>query len=101
MNLHLRPKIKTFTKYKMKKVLSTLLIAGVFAIYACGPSAEEKAKMDKERQDSVERVQKAMNDSIEEANKAAMDKARQDSVAAADMEKARQDSMEAATKKKK
>ncbi len=27
----------------MKKVLLTLSVAGMFAFYACGPSAEEKA----------------------------------------------------------
>ena len=28
----------------MKKVLATLLVGGMFAIYACGPSAEETEK---------------------------------------------------------
>jgi hypothetical protein len=83
----------------MKKVITTLMVASVFAIVSCGPSAEEKAKMDKERQDSIERVQKASQDSIEDANKAANEKMKQDSIATANMEKARQDSMEAANKK--
>ena len=83
----------------MKKVLSTLLVAGMFAFVACGPSAEEKAAMEKKKQDSIDMVQKAMNDSIEAANKAAADKAKADSTAAASMEKARTDSMEAASKK--
>ena len=30
----------------MKKVLSLIAIAGMFAFVACGPSAEEKAKME-------------------------------------------------------
>ncbi len=37
----------------MKKVLSTLLLAGMFAFYACGPSAEEKANAEKQVQDSI------------------------------------------------
>jgi len=37
----------------MKKVLSTLLVAGMFAFYACGPSAEEKAATEKATQDSI------------------------------------------------
>ena len=37
----------------MKKVLSTLLVAGMFAFYACGPSAEDKAAQEKATQDSI------------------------------------------------
>ncbi len=37
----------------MKKVLSILFIAGMFTFYACGPNAEEKAKAEKEAQDSI------------------------------------------------
>ena len=37
----------------MKKVLSIALLAGMFAFYACGPSAEEKAAADKASQDSA------------------------------------------------
>jgi hypothetical protein len=96
-----RINFKPLQDNEMKKVLTTLMIAGVFAITSCGPSAEEKAAMDKARQDSIDKVQKEMNDSIEMANKAAMEKAQADSAAAADMEKARMDSMEAAGKKKK
>jgi hypothetical protein len=37
----------------MKKVLLTLLVGGMFAIYACGPSAEEKAAAEKAKNDSI------------------------------------------------
>jgi uncharacterized membrane protein len=73
----------------MKKVLTVFAVAGMLAFYACGPSAEEKAAMDKAREDSIQKVKEA-----EEA----MEKARQDSIAA--VEKAKQDSIEAAEKAK-
>jgi hypothetical protein len=37
----------------MKKVLFTLLAAGMFSFYACGPGAEEKAAAEKATQDSM------------------------------------------------
>jgi hypothetical protein len=37
----------------MKKVLSTLMAAGVIALVACGPSAEDKAAAEKAMQDSA------------------------------------------------
>ena len=40
----------------MKKVLSSLLVATVVLIYACGPSAEEQAKMEQAKQDSINAV---------------------------------------------
>jgi hypothetical protein len=75
----------------------------MFSFYACGPSAEEKAAMEKARQDSISAVEQARQDSIKAAEEAsaAMEKARQDSIAAVD--KARQDSIaeaEEASKKK-
>ncbi|MCX6292429.1 MAG: hypothetical protein NT126_11800 [Bacteroidetes bacterium] len=45
----------------MKKVLSTLLFAGMLAIYACGPGAEEKAAADKAAQDSIAAAQQTAN----------------------------------------
>lgn len=65
----------------MKKVLSLIAVAGMFAFIACGPSAEEKEAMDKARKDSIDQVEKARQDSI--AQSAEMEKARQDSMAAA------------------
>ncbi len=44
----------------MKKVLSTLLVAGMFAFYACGPSAEDKAAAEKATQDSINAAQAAV-----------------------------------------
>jgi len=37
----------------MKKVLFTLLVGCMLAVVACGPSAEEKAKMEQAKQDSI------------------------------------------------
>lgn len=73
---------------KMKKVLSTLLIAGVATLVACGPSAKEKAE--KARQDSIR-----IADSIAqvEADKAAKEQARLDSIAKVENEKRIQDSL--------
>lgn len=43
----------------MKKVLSTLLAAGVIALVSCGPSAEEKAAAEKAVQDSIAQAEQA------------------------------------------
>jgi len=68
----------------MKKVLSTLMVAGMFAFYACGPSAEDKAAAEKATQDSIAAAQNSANaaaqaDSMQramdEANKMKMDTA--------------------------
>jgi hypothetical protein len=79
----------------MKKVLSLLVVAGMFAIVACGPSAEEKAATEKAKQDSIAKVQKeqAIADSV-----AAVEKAKQDSIAL--VQKAKEDSIAAAAAKK-
>ena len=45
----------------MKKVLFTLLVAGMFAFYACGPSAEDKAAQEKATQDSMAAAQQSAN----------------------------------------
>src|SRR5258706_11668799 len=82
----------------MKKLLSIALVAAIATLVSCGPSAEEKAKMEQAKQDSIAAVQKTHDDSVAAAN-AAAEKAKQDSVNMA-MEKAKQDSMEAANKKK-
>ena len=46
----------------MKKVLSTMLVAGMFAFVACGPSAEEKAAAEKAAQDSIAAAEQAAAD---------------------------------------
>jgi hypothetical protein len=51
----------------MKKVLSTLLVAGVVALVACGPSAEEKAAAEKAMQDSIDAANQAANAMQEQA----------------------------------
>ena len=62
----------------MKKVLSLIAIAGMFAFVACGPSAEEKAKMEQAKQDSIAAAE-AANAEME----AAKAQATADSMAAA------------------
>jgi hypothetical protein len=48
----------------MKKVLSILAAASMLAVIACGPSAEEKKRMEEKRvQDSIEAAQR-MADSL-------------------------------------
>jgi hypothetical protein len=48
----------------MKKVLSILAAASMLAVVACGPSAEEKKRMEEKRvQDSIEAAQR-MADSL-------------------------------------
>jgi hypothetical protein len=43
----------------MKKVFSTLFLAGFLSLVACGPSAEEKAKAEQDMQDSIKAAQAA------------------------------------------
>ncbi|HNX08017.1 MAG TPA: hypothetical protein PKL96_10565 [Bacteroidales bacterium] len=70
----------------MKKLFSLLVVAGMVAIVACGPSAEEKAAAEKKKADSIRvadsiavaEKQKMIDDSI-----AAVKKAVEDSIAAA------------------
>ena len=45
----------------MKKVLFTLLVAGMFAFYGCGHSAEEKAAQEKATLDSIAAAQQSSN----------------------------------------
>ena len=87
----MRPNLKP--KSQMKKLFSLALVAVIATLVSCGPSAEEKAAMEKAKQDSVAAVQKAHDDSVTAAN-AAVEKAKQDSINAANMEKAKQDSIE-------
>ncbi len=71
----------------MKKVFGILMIAGMAALVACGPSAEEIAAKEKAKADSIAAAQKAIDDSIAAAQKAIDDsiaaKAKEDSIAAA------------------
>jgi len=62
----------------MKKVFSLLVIAGMVAFVACGPSAEELAAKKKKTEDSLAEI------------------ARQDSIAAAELAQKEADSIEAA-----
>ncbi len=78
----------------MKKSFSTLVLLSAMFIVACGPSAEEKAKKDKEIADSIANLEalqmelvaqkaQAIQDSIQ-----ALEKAKADSLAADSMAKA-------------
>jgi hypothetical protein len=85
----------------MKRITYLFLAGGFAAMVACGPSAEEKAAIEKAKQDSIAAAQKMIDDSIATVNAAAQ-KAMQDSMNMA-MEKAKQDSIaasEVAIKKK-
>jgi hypothetical protein len=68
----------------MKKVLSILAATAMFAIVACGPSAEEKAKAaEKALQDSIAQVDSANAAMMEMENAAADTTATADTTAAA------------------
>jgi len=54
----------------MKKVLSILAASAMLAIVACGPSAEDKAKEEAAKLDSIE--QQRIADSTLQAQEAAM-----------------------------
>ena len=82
----------------MKRITTMMLAVGMLAFVACGPSAEEKAAIEKAKQDSIAAAQKMVDDSIAAAN-AAMEKARMDSMNMA-MEKMKADSIAAAEAKK-
>jgi hypothetical protein len=60
----------------MKKLLSLLVIAGLFAVVACGPSAEELAAKAKQKADSIKNAM--TEDSLA---KAAQQKHIEDSIA--------------------
>lgn len=68
----------------MKKVLSLVVLGAAFAIYSCGPSAEEKAKMEQAKQDSIAQVEAANKAAQEAAAMQAMEQAKADSTAKAD-----------------
>jgi uncharacterized protein involved in type VI secretion and phage assembly len=52
----------------MKKLFTLVAVASISALVACGPSAEEKAAMEKAKQDSIAAVEAAH--AAEEAAKA-------------------------------
>ncbi len=78
----------------MKKLLLLTLVAGLFAVVSCGPSAEEKAKQEQAKKDSIEQVEKQK---AEEA--AAIEKAKQDSIKVAEEAKATKKSRKKVVKK--
>jgi len=62
----------------MKKILTLIAVAGIFAFVACGPSAEQKAAAEKAKQDSMTKA-----DSMKTVAAAAAAKAKADSMAKA------------------
>ena len=56
----------------MKKVFSTLLVAGIIALVACGPSAEEKAATETPATDSMEATMAAPSEPTATTDSAAM-----------------------------
>lgn len=82
----------------MKNIFSTVAVFSLMLMVACGPSAEEKAKRDKEVADSIENqeamqmeleTQKAMAvaDSLAKIEKAKADSLAADSIAKAETKK--------------
>ncbi len=64
---------------KMKKVFALLLTAGVLGLVACGPSAEEIAKAQKDTQDSLALIeQQQMAETAMQATNDSMAKAEMD-----------------------
>ena len=51
----------------MKKLFTVLFVAGAMSIVACGPSAEEKAKMEADAQKLADSLLNAASQSITEA----------------------------------
>ena len=51
----------------MKKVFSLMLVAGIFALGACGPSDEEAAAAQEEAEDAVNAIFDNLEDAVEEA----------------------------------
>ena len=81
----------------MKKILSFLVIAGIATLVSCGPSAEEKAAVEKARQDSIQAAMDKMTADSLASVQASAQKMMQDSIAHAT---AKADSMAAAAKSK-
>jgi hypothetical protein len=51
----------------MKKVLSVLFVSALFAFVACGPSEEEKAKMEAEAKAKMDSLFNAASQGVTEA----------------------------------
>ena len=93
----------------MKNLIPVVVLAGMFAFTACGPSAEEKARMEQATADSIAAADaavlaaeaaasQAMADSLAAELEAAKAKAYEDSVAAAKAVKPRSTPKPAAPK---
>ena len=50
----------------MKKLLTMLMVAGIFSLVACGPSEEEKAAAEAEAAAAVNELFDSMEEAIEE-----------------------------------
>jgi hypothetical protein len=56
--------IQTKTNKKMKKVLALLFVATAMTFVACGPSAEEKAKLEADAKAKMDSLFKAASQSM-------------------------------------
>jgi len=75
--------VLTITQTKqMKKLFSLLFIAGAMSLVACGPSAEEKAKMEADAKAKMDSLFNAASQSVSTA----MDSVKHDSAATPKME---------------
>jgi hypothetical protein len=54
----------TQTKQKMKKLFTLMLVAGGMSLVACGPSAEEKAKMEADAKAKMDSLFNAASQSM-------------------------------------
>ena len=84
----------------MKKVFTLVAVASMFAFVACGPSAEEKAKAEKAKQDSIAAVEAAKAAADAAKAQAIADSTAQFAAAEAAKAKAVEDSIAAAKDKK-
>ena len=57
----------------MKKVLTLMMIGGLFTLVACGPSAEEQAEAEAQVNEMMEGLNSAMDEAMENATEEATD----------------------------
>lgn len=66
-----RSNFKSLINITMKKVLALLMIAGMFSVVACGPSAEEKTKMEEAAKMQADSIAAAAQQAADQAAAAA------------------------------
>jgi len=89
----------------MKKLFALVLVAGMLAFVACGPSKKDREAKEKQKQDSIVAAEKAKKEAdslaaVEKA-KSIMDSLKKDSIAKADKKKAHGNKPSVKTKEQK